>query len=153
VLSGINFWGESPLHLVAEWTGRPVRFHGSTHDPAQFRSHLQQQANQRRQAIIPLQPGCSEPTTARSRTAIDNYNREVRAYNQRLRANQQRMQQAIRQLQSRPCRGTRYRQRSHQSRLPSQPRSTLPFTVRVVPHEMSKRRSVEARNLMCLNAT
>ena len=75
--------------------------------PAQFKSHLQQQANQRRQAINRYNQAV-QSHQRKVKTAIDNYNREVRAYNQRLRANQQRVQQAIRQLQSRPVVLTRY---------------------------------------------
>jgi hypothetical protein len=75
--------------------------------PAQFRSHLQQQANRQRQAINRYNQAVHNHNR-KVKTAIDNYNREVRAYNQRLRANQQRVQQAVRQLQSRPVVVTRY---------------------------------------------
>ena len=75
--------------------------------PAQFKSYLQQQANQRRQAINRYNQAV-QSHNRQVKTAVDNYNREVRAYNQRLRANQQRVQQAIRQLQSRPVLVTRY---------------------------------------------
>lgn len=75
--------------------------------PAQFRSYLQQQANRQRQAINRYNQEV-QSHNRKVKAAIDNYNREVRAYNQRLRANQQRVQQAIRQLQSRPVVVTRY---------------------------------------------
>lgn len=75
--------------------------------PAQFRSHLQQQANRQRQAINRYNQAVQNHNR-KVKTAVDNYNREARAYNQRLRSNQQRVRQAIRQLQSRPVVVTRY---------------------------------------------
>ena len=75
--------------------------------PAQFRSHLQQQANRRRQAINRYNQAVQDHNR-KVKATVDNYNRQVRAYNQRLRANQQRVQQAIRQLQSRPVLASRY---------------------------------------------
>ena len=47
--------------------------------PAQFRSHLQQQASRQRQAINRYNQEVQNHNR-KVKTAIDNYNREVRAY-------------------------------------------------------------------------
>lgn len=83
-----------------------------TMTPAQYRSYVQQENNRRRQAVDRYNQAARnhnrkvqaavDQHNRNTKTAVDKYTREVHVYNERVRMHRQRVQQAIRQLQSRP---------------------------------------------------